>query len=219
MGGALRSRQPLGAAAGHGIDLQTPDDQHPNLIVVAGYSKANTGSAYFSGARFDVNGNSPQFFRSSFSGSYDDVGRAVRVDNNRKIVAGGFHTVGSPDERFAALRTCKNPDDNPDCTPHTGGGNAPSAGGGGADSPTAASLLVSAALPAPAPAEPAAPAAEDGTAAGPPAGGDAPAPAAMAPDAVPDRALAQAAADAAIATPALEPPLGLSENLLSGDVA
>jgi hypothetical protein len=70
----------------------------------------------------------PSITAAPHRGSYDDVARAVRVDNTQKIVAGGFHAVGSPDERCAAFRACADAGDSAACTP-SGGGLGPQGGG------------------------------------------------------------------------------------------
>jgi uncharacterized delta-60 repeat protein len=118
------------ANIGYSLAFHTlPGDQNPR-IVIGGYSYPSVTSApYMAGGRVVYDGSlPPDTFQSSFAGtpigSDGDQVRQLAVQDDNKIVAGGFHSRTSPAlPDFAAIRLCPTPDGS-NCS----GGNIASGG-------------------------------------------------------------------------------------------
>jgi hypothetical protein len=115
---------------GYSIALQDQAGSFPNLVI-GGYSATNDGDTPFmSGGRVAFDGSgTPSIFRSTFGGvrTRGDQAWEVQVQENDRIVAGGFHTRGVQNggPTFATIRLCKNPTEDP-CDASgmpSGGGN------------------------------------------------------------------------------------------------
>jgi hypothetical protein len=121
------------ANIGYSLVLQPQTTGDPK-IVIGGYSASNGGTPYMAGGRVLPNGTgTPDKFQSNFSGtlggSDGDQARQLQVQNDNKILAGGFHTVQTG-PYFGIIRLCKDTDQG-SCSDS----GAPSGGGGGASQP------------------------------------------------------------------------------------
>jgi hypothetical protein len=127
------------ANIGYSLVLQPQTTGFPKILI-GGYSALSGGTPYMAGGRvlFDGTGT-PDTFQSNFSGtlggSAGDQARQLLVQDDNKILAGGFHTVQTG-PYFGIIRLCKDTD------PSSCSASGPAGGGDDGSPPPAAPDLV-----------------------------------------------------------------------------
>jgi hypothetical protein len=114
LGDARRQYDLAHTDIGYSMTLQEPFTNDVRFVI-GGYSSADSGTPYMSGARFPFNGTDTpavRNFRSNFGGIGSNGDRAWELKNqsDQMIVVGGVYTKPGSGPAFGAMRLCKDPE-------------------------------------------------------------------------------------------------------------